>query len=448
MLFETYGMIVPKKGSCKNYELFYIFYSLNIKQNLITNHLLKETKSQLPVMSLEIKESINHKLHEIDSILPVIGVKREKTEREEYNISILNDDLYLREKYFDGNYEEYINYITNIQQIITLYSAFENTIKSYLIEQGKSENERIFQKKLLEEVCSLNSGFINKFNTLYKEFTKNDFTIIWKYFTLIRNLYSHSSGFIDNDFIKDMANIKDEIKEMINRNFHFIERNLFPDNLEILKTENFENNELFIISEIELRFFRNFIIYVWEAIYLSHYNLIKKNNFSDPIKLNLEKNKFQFHLVQTYEESEALNKMQTFYTVKMSDFYISTYTCPNCTKEPIILYKTLFHPNISLNEITLQEEHTEINMERVFTCPHCRSFFISKYKERLSDNNGINLLNLNDDDYLMILEQFNIKGTPYPPNSEENIESELHITMQIDQLETMLNDLKKSRKEY
>ena len=120
MLFETYGMIVPKKGSCKNYELFYIFYSLNIKQNLITNHLLKETKSQLPVMSLEIKESINHKLHEIDSILPVIGVKREKTEREEYNISILNDELYLREKYFDGNYEEYINYITNNYFILSI----------------------------------------------------------------------------------------------------------------------------------------------------------------------------------------------------------------------------------------------------------------------------------------------------------------------------------------
>ena len=130
MLFETYGMIVPEKGTCPNYELFYMFYSLNIKQNLLANHLFNEVKSQLPVMSLEIKESINHKLQEIDSILPAMGLKREKTEREEYNISILNDDLYLRRKYFDGNYEEFINYITNIQQLITLYSSFENTIKS------------------------------------------------------------------------------------------------------------------------------------------------------------------------------------------------------------------------------------------------------------------------------------------------------------------------------
>ena len=99
-------------------------------------------------------------------------------------------------------------------------------------------------------------------------------------------------------------------------------------------------------------------------------------------------------------------------------------------------------------KITQQEEHKDINMERVFTCPHCRSFFISKYKERLSDNNGNNLLNLNDDDYLLILEQFNIEGTPYPPNSEENIESELNLTMQINQLETLLNDLKNNRKKY
>jgi hypothetical protein len=178
MLFETYGMIVPEPNSCKNYELFYMFYSLNIKQNLINNHLLKEAKSRLPVMSLEIKESINNKLLEIDGILPVIGIQRGKTEREEYKISILNDDLYLREKFFNEEYEEFINYITNIQQIITLYSSFENTIKSYLKEQGKPENERIFQKRLLKEICNINSNFKKKFNNLYKEFTEDDFTAI------------------------------------------------------------------------------------------------------------------------------------------------------------------------------------------------------------------------------------------------------------------------------
>ena len=448
MLFETYGMIVPEKGTCPNYELFYMFYSLNIKQNLLANHLFNEVKSQLPVMSLEIKESINHKLQEIDSILPAMGLKREKTEREEYNISILNDDLYLRRKYFDGNYEEFINYITNIQQLITLYSSFENTIKSYLITQGKNADERVFQKKLLDEVCSINHKFISKFNDLYKNFTQNDFTVIWKYFTFIRNLYTHSSGVIDNDFIKEMDKIKNKITDMINRNFEFIERNLFPNNYNILRTDNFIENDLFIITEIELRFFRNFIIYVWEAIYLSHYNLSKKNYVSSHIKFNLEHNQFKFHLIQTHDESEALNRMQTFYTKKMSNFYISTYVCPNCTKEPVVLYKTLYHPNISLMKITQQEEHKDINMERVFTCSHCRSFFISKYKERLSDNNGNNLLNLNDDDYLLILEQFNIEGTPYPPNSEENIESELNLTMQINQLETLLNDLKNNRKKY
>lgn len=448
MLFETYGMIVPEQGTCKNYELFYMFYSLNIKQNLIANHLFKEAKSQLPVMSLEVKESINCKLQEIDSILPVMGLQREQTEREKYKVSIMNDDLHLREKYFNEDYEEYINYITNFQQIITLYSVFENTIKSYLIEQGKDPTKRIFQKQLLEEICGINHNFINKFNDIYKNFTQNDFTVIWKYFSSIRNLYTHSSGIIGSDFITDMNKIQEEIIDMVNRNFDPLERSFSPDNYNILRTDNFIENDLFIISEVELRFFRNFIIYIWEAIYLSHYNLPKKEHLQTDIKFNLTDNQFKFNLTQTHEESEALNRMQTFYTKKMSNFYVSSYVCPNCTKEPVILYKTLYHPNISLLKITKQEEHKNINMERVFTCPHCRSFFISKYKERLSDNNGSNLLNLNDDNYLFILEKFNIKGTAYPPNSEESIESELNQIMQINQLETLLNDLKNNRKRY
>ena len=133
MLLGTYGMIVPEKDSCKNYELFYNFYSLNIKQNLLIHHLLNEVKYQLPVMSLEVKESINHKINEINNIFPVMGIKKETTRREKYRISILSDDLSFRETFFDGDYESYINYITNFQQIISLYSSFESTIKNYLI---------------------------------------------------------------------------------------------------------------------------------------------------------------------------------------------------------------------------------------------------------------------------------------------------------------------------
>jgi len=115
--------------------------------------------------------------------------------------------------------------------------------------------------------------------------------------------------------------------------------------------------------------------------------------------------------------------MPSFYTKKMSNFYISTYLCPSCINEPISLYKTLYNPNISLNKIVQKEEHKKIMMERIFTCPQCRSFFLSKYKEKLSENNGINLLNLNDDSYLSILEQFNIYGSAYMPQSLEEQEN-------------------------
>lgn len=440
MLFETYGMIVPEPNTCKNYELFYQFYSLNIKQNLITNNLLKEVKSHLPIMNLEIKESINNKLQEIDTILPGIGVKRESTLREEYKISILNDDLYLKEKYFNGNYEEYINYITNIQQVILLYSSFENTISSYLKDKGITN--RIFQKKLLKEVCNKVSGFQEKFNNLNdREFIINDFSTLWKYFTFIRNLYTHSSGVIDEEFIRSMENIHSDIQDTIERNFNFIERSLFPDNEKILRNNDFIESDLFIITEIELRFFRNFIIYVWETIYLLSHNLTKEITHQYSASFNLLENQFQFRHVQSPEESEVLSSMPSFYTKKISNFYISDYLCPSCISEPISLYRTLYNPNISLAEITDRKEHETLMMERVFTCPQCRSFFLSKYQEKLSDNNGTNLLNLSDDGYLLILDQFNIKGSAYMPQEDmENIQSHLSFY----QLEKILIEAKKN----
>ena len=447
MLFETYGMIVPKPNTCKNYELFYKFYSLNIKQNLISNQLLKESKSQLPIMNLGIKESINYKFDEIDINLSRMimfdsDIQRIKTEREEYNISILSNDLHIRDKYFDNDYEKFIDYVTDFQQIIILYSSFENTIKNWLNETGLIG--RIFQKKLLEKICDTNNNFQNKFNTLHnKEFTNNDFSVIWEYFTCIRNLYTHSSGIIDNEFIKDIEKLHPKIVDMIDRNFDFNERSLFPDNYEILRSENFEENDLLVIMETELRFFRNFIIYTWETIYLLSYNLIKKIDYKYDIKFELSNNELDFREAQTYDESQILNTMPTFLTDKISNFYISTYICPNCTKEHIFLYKTLYHPHISLQEVINQNKHKDIKIERVFTCPNCQSFFISKYKERLSDNNGVNIMiNLLEyDEYLIVLEQFNMKSTAYMPQEDmENIQN--HLT--IHQLEKIVLEAKKN----
>ncbi|MFW2307902.1 hypothetical protein [Aliarcobacter butzleri] len=448
MLLGTYGMIVPEKDSCKNYELFYNFYSLNIKQNLLIHHLLNEVKYQLPVMSLEVKESINHKINEINNIFPVMGIKKETTRREKYRISILSDDLSFRETFFDGDYESYINYITNFQQIISLYSSFESTIKNYLIEQGEDSNKRFFQKNLLKDVCNINHNFIKIFHELYKEFTENDFNVIWKYFTIIRNLYSHSSGIIDENFIKEIKSIKNELSNTLNNNFNYIERSFTLGDEEILQTDNLKINNLFIIRDIELNFFRNFIIYIWEAIYLSHFNLTEKKPYETRIKFKLTKNSFKFNLVKTSEENVALNQMSTFYTKRMYNFYVSTYVCPNCSKEPVILYKTLFHPNISLYEITTQEEHKNLYMERIFTCPSCKSFYFSEYKEKLSDNNGNNILKLNEDNYIFLLAKLNNKGTAYIPGSEENVETELYLETQINQMEVRLNELKNIRKCY
>jgi hypothetical protein len=398
-------MIAPNNDKCKEYNDFYKFYGMNIKYNIIFNDMIHTFKSNLPYLSVEIKDKIEQKNIEIDNQLLCIGLKREKCDRDKLRLSISNNDLHIRNQYFNGEYDKFINFLTDYYQVIQLYANFEGTIKEFIFRKRGNE-DYIKQKELINELFNIvvEKDFVNEYKKLTgMSFLKTEFVTLWSYYTNVRNLFSHAGGIISKEFISKMNKIRNEIE-----NF---ERNLvaqipFPSE-KIFKIENLNENGLYIISEYELRIFRNLLVHIWETLYMLETN--DKKQISD--KVELIENKYEFKLLDTMEHKQVLNQIPKTVTERLKEIYISGYICPKCKNDNIFLYKTLFNSEISVNKIFEQIDTANFITEKAFTCAECNSIFFPKSKKRLDDNVGMNIINLSDDKYLEYLKILNEIGS-------------------------------------
>lgn len=405
MIFETYSMIAPSNDKCKEYNDFYKFYGMNIKYNIIFNDMIHTFKSQLPYLSIEIKDKIEQKNIEIDKQLFCIGLEREKCERDKLRLSISNNDLQIRNQYFNGEYDKFINFLTDYYQVIQLYANFESTIKEFIFRK-KGNEYYIKQKELINELFNVveKNDFINKYKKLTgMSFIKDEFVTLWNYYTNVRNLFSHSGGIISKEFISKMNRIRSDIEnfeEKLVSQVRVISQKIF-------KIENLNENGLYIISEYELRVFRNLLVYIWETLYMLETD--DEKQILD--KVELVENEYEFKMLNTMEHQKVINQIPETITERFRQIYISGYICPKCKKDNIFLYKTLFNSEISVNKIFEQIDTTNFITEKAFTCVGCNSIFFPKSKKRLDDNIGMNIINLGDDKYLEYLKILNAIGS-------------------------------------
>ena len=406
LIFETYSIITPNNENCKEYNDFYRFYGLNIKYNIIFNDMIHELKGRLPYLSIEIQDRIKKQYEKIDTKLYMMGIERVKSPRDNFDLSISNNDFEIRKQYFNNDYDRFINYITDFYQVIQLYANFESTVKAFIFRKKQSEFY-IKQRELFENLFDviLEKNLINRFNKVHGlNLDKNNIISLWNYYTNIRNLYAHSGGILGKNFINDMTRIKDDMSKLeskLAKKYSIIlEKDIF------LNTDNISEGNLYIISEYELRIFRNFIVYIWESIYL----LETENENKRLDELLLIDNTYDFNFLSDPSAQEVLNEIPESITTRLTNIYVSGYVCPICKKNNVFLYKTLFNREISVNEIFGEVNNSEFKTEKAFTCVECKSIFFPKSKKMLSDNLGMNIINLNDEMYSKCLEKLNDVG--------------------------------------
>lgn len=409
MLIDTYTMIVPQKNTFEMYEHFYSMYGNIVRNSILNWKLLDESKDILPNIFIEMTQNMRRNEKQLQSSFSLIGLEYNAGKRQQYEKSIENTDIDEITKYFNNNLDLYIEYITNKQQFLNLYIAFEGSIRSYLKENyGINECK---QEDLIIKIIENEIGFGEYFEQVCNiSFSEEQFKNIWNYYTSLRNLYSHSGGYIGKKFIDTINGIKKSLMNFIDTDEAIkIEISLFlngnTDLFQFSLCKGINKGKLFTISEYNLRFFRNFIVHIWESIYIKKVpNVIVKRNYK------IEKNIYTFYLAKEQKESDLLQKKEQNLTLNNPCFNISGYMCPKCQNIRIFLYKAKFIPNIDVSYLLFSKPDTNFMARNVFTCPFCRSFFFPMYQRQLSENNGFNLLNLNEIDYENILDLFESKA--------------------------------------
>lgn len=405
MLIDTYTMIVPQKNTLLEYEQFYHRYGSIIRNSILTWKLLDEAKDVLPNIFVEMTQNMRRHEKDLPNLFQSIGLGYDPGDRKNYDKSIANSDIDEIKNYFNNDVGLYIEFITNRQQFMDLYTTFEETMRSYLRENYEIEECR--QEAIVPKVLEKESCFIINYNrTCNSDFKEKQLDKIWKYYTLIRNLYSHSGGFIGQHFLEKTHGVKPELADYIkNDESIHIELSIFLKDKTDLFQFNFcktsNKGKLFTISEYNLRFFRNFIIRFWETIYIAKIPIVKVKK-----QYRIEKNIYSFRLCQGNEEVDSLQKKDQNLTQHNLCHNISGYVCPKCEDLGIFLYKAKFKSHIDISDLLFKKKNTMYRARNVFTCPSCRSFFFPAYQEYLKQNNGFNILDLNEVDYEDMLNMF------------------------------------------
>ena len=402
LIKDQYDMITPeKKYFLPEYESFYASIGQIFKMSIIENKVFHEIKASLPAYFLEISQNSTNEEKSTDAYLMAIGLQRQIGKREEF-LRDISDSSYIQ-KYFDSDLGKYIDFYSNYQQFLLIYANFEGTIHSFL-ERKNIIAKKIRQSNLIEVILELNNNFINKFNELTgNNFDKNDFSNHWNYYTYIRNLYVHKFAIIDNFFIENINKIKLYFEDVNNK--------LVIEN-SILNTEDFfQLNEIkleqvFAISDSNMRCFREFLINLWETIYCLENPACKGPYASN---LSFIPKRFSFKIYDKYEQHMSMQTMPLSLTETLDHFQPSGYICPICKKNDFFLFKTKF-ASIDLDSFFSFRSQSQ-NGEKIvhkasnaFTCPFCKSFFFPEYQKKLSKNTGFNLLNLSSREYLNALE--------------------------------------------
>lgn len=409
MLIDTYTMIVPQKDTLAEYEQFYHRYGGIVRNSILIWKLLEEAKDILPNLFVEMSQNVRRNEKLLPSSFTLIGLEYRPGERDSYDKSIASSDTDEIRDYFDNDLSRYIEFVTNRQQFTELYTTFESTIKAFLKRDYCIDG--IKQEEIVKTIIDNEVNFIEKFGKICNcEFTKEQFNKIWTYYSNLRNLYYHTGGFISDRFLKNINGVRAVLKDFVSNDeglsiefsvYQMDDTDLFQ--LGFCKAKN--KNKLFAISEFNLRFFRNFIVHIWETVYLSKVPVV---NAKRPYRF--EKNAFDFRLCLGKEENDALQKKDQNITENNPCYNISGYVCPRCEKVGMFLYKAKFIPHVDISELLFNRKDSNYMARNIFTCPFCRSFFFPEYQKELRDNTGFNILDLNDVEYTDLLDKFEAKA--------------------------------------
>ena len=269
-------MLEPPSIDPIEYERFYTLYSRGVRYNLLFRKLLEECANFLPEVFSEINTNINKRNDEIPSLLACVGLKAIKHPLDNAPRSIKTSDIEEIKQHFDGKCSSYLEYIVDSRTYLDFFIAFESTIEDYLIRNhGCSAHGRNAVKKneLLPKLFAFEHTTLNMLSDrMGTALSDSQISKIWQLFVLIRNLYAHNGGYVDETFITrllelaqsdELANFDYSSQGMVEATSLFQQEN---ENDGLFHFKPITVGEPFVLTPINYNFFVNLIVKVWESI--------------------------------------------------------------------------------------------------------------------------------------------------------------------------------------
>lgn len=274
----TISMLFPME-KIPYYESFHLQYSLATSSNFILFELMEKASEE---EVFKLFESYHGNLEDYKNAQMLMMGAHISMRCPQLNESrgLLLDKFFISMMKEKVKPKEVLANFLNAKEFILSYAIFENVLKGEFIRTGVlSEGKFMREKDLFDFLKNkLNSQELMSYFITYlsqrspfKDFeTLNTF---WNFFTHIRHLYTHSGGMVTAKWAATYTSLKLNLEGKVH---------LF-DNL-ILKQRLYraidgfspEIGQIFNANDHFSNIFRNFIVYIMEALYLSEVKALKK----------------------------------------------------------------------------------------------------------------------------------------------------------------------------
>ena len=197
-----------------------------------------------------LNQAISDRFKLINSYLIFGGVEL----NESFNKKVSIDFNELLKTTNGKNWYQVIQGFLNIWEFLFLFSSVEYTLKD-LLSSNVTDNLFSLLLETYKDINFHNIGFLP--NSGYEE--------LWKLYVDVRNLFVHTHGVLSSKSRDKILSRAFTVRKNIKETIHCMDLDLF-DEERFFPKNDFIENKFYLLKDVELNLFRNFIITLMETL--------------------------------------------------------------------------------------------------------------------------------------------------------------------------------------
>ena len=263
-------MLTPELGRCPAYDRFYRTYSMLITTNVVTHHLVHEVpEAHLAVLLTEVVTASRSDYARARTLYAAMALSFEAVQISEDRGLDLTD---VSQSLAAGRMtaRQIILAFQNFNEFVLLFALFEDAVKDVMTPTGSGPAIKLKEPKVMEDLLThlQRLGSFKRFKAQLENRTicedYEDAKRLWSYFVALRHLYVHSGGRPTSKWLGDYEEVRNAVISRLKDSEIGT-----MDVREMIEAIEPRERVLLMMPDGLVNIFRNFVVGVMEAVYLS-----------------------------------------------------------------------------------------------------------------------------------------------------------------------------------